>query len=512
MKKLLLITVFALSATYVNGQITFQKTFGGLGWDNGYSVQQTTDGGYIIAGSTSTNSSGVGNVYLIKTNSNGDTLWTKSYGGWDEDYGICVQQTTDGGFVITGGSESFGAGSRDVYLIKTAANGDTLWTKTYGGWNSDDGYSIRQTTDGGYVIVGLTSSFGGITNVYLIKTDANGNPLWSKAYGGNSNEEGNSVQQTNDGGFIIAGSTESFGVGNYDVYLIKTNSNGDTLWTKTYGGIYDDHGYSVQQTTDNGYIVVGVTESFGGGSQDIYLVKTNNLGDVIWTKTYGDTLVDWGDNVQQTTDGGYIIVGSCSYNVYLIKTNANGGTLWTKIFGGVSNLDYGYSVQQTTDGGYIIAGSTDSFGIGNIYLIKTDANGNGGCNQLDTTTITTSPATQQTSPSTIIINPTTIVSNTATIMRSGGVVTTLCTNVSISEISSNSESINVYPNPTSDNLTIETPQKATIEIINIQGQIIKTLQTTDNKTSVDVSALSGGVYIIKLITGEGSVVRKFIKQ
>jgi hypothetical protein len=193
-------------------------------------------------------------------------------------------------------------------------------------------------------------------------------------------DEGHSVQQTSDGGYIVAGYTGSFGAGYYDVYLIKTNASGDTLWTRTYGGMSYDYSYSVQQTSDGGYIVAGRTESFGNGLSDVYLIKTNVSGDTLWTRTYGGASWDYGYSVQQASDGGYIVAGwTLSFGntrqVYLIKTNASGDTLWTRTYGGAS-YDYGYSVQQSSDEGYIVAGWTESFGNGwQVYLIKTDSLG-----------------------------------------------------------------------------------------------------------------------------------------
>src|SRR3990172_2968841 len=275
----------------------------------------------------------IANCLLPIANSFSQTTFQKTFGGTSDDWGFSVQQTTDGGYIITGTITSFGAGYEDAYLIKTDANGNSLWTKTFGGITYDVGNSVRQTTDGGYIIAGTTYSFGvGNYDVYLIKTDANGNTLWTKTFGGTSSDEGYSAQQTTDGGFVIAGLTDSFGAGLYDVYLIKTNGSGDTLWTKTFGGIGIDYGLSAQQTTDGGYVIAGVTQSFGAGIDDVYLIKTDGNGDTLWTKIFGGTDIDEGYSVQQTTDGGFVITGytgsfgAGNADVYLIKTDANGNS------------------------------------------------------------------------------------------------------------------------------------------------------------------------------------------
>jgi len=209
------------------------------------------------------------------TNTSGDTLWTKTYGGIEADCGLSVQQTSDDGYIIAGWTRSFGEGEGDVYLIKTNTSGDTLWMKTYGGIEADCGLSVQQTSDGGYIVAGYTRSFGEEgTDVYLIKLGANGDTIWTKTYGGTNWDYGYSVQHTSDGGYIITGQTESFGAGWCDVYLIRLGANGDTLWTRTYGGIHYDAGSSVQQTSDGGYIVAGWTYSFGVGLGDVYLIKT----------------------------------------------------------------------------------------------------------------------------------------------------------------------------------------------------------------------------------------------
>ena len=190
------------------------------------------------------------------------------------DVGNSVHQTTDGGYIIVGTTYSFGVGEDAFWLIKTDEYGDTLWTKTYGGDSGEEGYSVQQTNDGGYIIVGYTDSFGaGEDDIWLIKTDTNGAVLWERTYGGSNDEEGFEVRQTSDGGYVITGYTSSFGEGDYDVWIIKINENGGTLWTKTLGGVESDVGNSVQQTTDGGYVVTGYTNSFGAGDSDVWLIK-----------------------------------------------------------------------------------------------------------------------------------------------------------------------------------------------------------------------------------------------
>ncbi|MCX6641594.1 MAG: T9SS type A sorting domain-containing protein [bacterium] len=324
------LTTIANTALFAQPPDTlWTRTFGGGGDDSGWSVQQTSDSGYIIAGQTTSYGAGNQDVYLIKTNANGNLVWQHTFGGSDSDGGHSVRQTTDGGYVIVGLTVSYGAGGINVYLIKTNAVGDTVWTHTFGGNGDDDSYSVQQTSDGGYVIAGLTGSYGaGGYNVYLIKTDDVGNLAWQRTFGGNDNDYGFSVQQTTDGGYVIAGLTTSYGAGNQDVYLIKTNGVGNLVWQRTFGGNDNDYGYSVQQTTDGGYVIAGETTSYGAGENDVYLIKTDTAGNMVWQRTIGDNGHDCSFSVQQTTDGGYIIAGWKNYNdVYLIKTNAGGGML-----------------------------------------------------------------------------------------------------------------------------------------------------------------------------------------
>ncbi|MCK4585347.1 T9SS type A sorting domain-containing protein [candidate division WOR-3 bacterium] len=354
------------------------KTYGGPFPDYAGEVELTSDGGYIIAGLASLGA-GMGDCYIVKTDSLGDTLWTKTYGDTNYDWCYSIQQCEDLGYIISGATWSFSADSQDLYLIKTDAIGDTIWTRIYGGIGEEFGASVRQTIDGGYIVVGKTTSYGaGMEDVWLLKTDEFGNIEWTQTYGGAGPDIGVSVQQTTDSGYVIAGYTASVdSFDSFNVYLLKTDENGDTLWTRTIGADRHDIGTTVQQTADGGFILAGYTYSYGSGLTDIYLIKLDSSGDTIWTKTYGGSEEDHAYSVQETSNGEFIIAGvTSSYgvggaDVFIVRTDEDGIIKWTKTIGGTS-ADMGYSVRETTDGGFVIAGWTRTFGLGmeDYYLIR----------------------------------------------------------------------------------------------------------------------------------------------
>jgi uncharacterized delta-60 repeat protein len=390
------------------------QTIGGIGVDVGHFMIQTTDGGYLMAGKTTSFGAGSNDAYIIKLTSDGslDTTFgsggTRTVGGAGNDYVYSMIQTTDGGFALVGGTYSgYGAGYNDAYIIKLTSTGALSWTRTIGGTKDDHAHSIIQTTDGGYIITGYTNSFGaGERDFYIIKLTSDGSldttfgSGGTRTVGGAGSDLPYFMTQTTDGSYIITGWTTSFGAGSNDAYIIKLTSDGslDTTFgsggTRTVGGAGNDYVYSSIQTTDDGYVIVGKTNSFGAGSDDAYIIKLTSDGSLDTsfgsngTRTIGGTGNDYARSVIQASDGGYIIAGwtnsygAGNYDMYIVKLTATGaldtsfGSNGTRTVGGTGN-DYAFNIIQTTDGGYVVGGYTQSYGAGDsdFYIIKLTANG-----------------------------------------------------------------------------------------------------------------------------------------
>jgi len=358
--------------------LMWSQTFGGSNNDAAESIQRTMDGGYILVGYTESYGAGNNDAWLIKTDTEGTEQWGQTFGGSNDDVTKSVQQTTDGGYILAGWTKSYGAGNDDAWLIKTDAEGTEQWSQTFGGFDDDWVEFVQQTTDGGYILAGKTKSYGaGNGDAWLIKTNAMGTEQWSRTFGSYKNDWVFSVQQTTDGGYILTGFTYSYGIGGMDAWLIKTDAMGIEQWSQAFGGSDNDMTKSVQQTTDGGYILAGFTWSYGAGNRDVWLIKTSAEGTEQWSQTFGGPDWDMARFVQQTMDGGYILAGyTDSYgagmeSAWLIKTDAEGTEQWNQTFGG-SKTDGLASVQQTMDGGYILAGKTDSYGANDrdAWLIK----------------------------------------------------------------------------------------------------------------------------------------------
>lgn len=312
-----------------------------------------------------------------------DLSWFKSYGWIYLDEGVSLQETPDGGFLIAGYSYKSATGGSDVYLVKVNEAGQLEWEKFYGGASDDWANCIQKTSDGGYIIAGGTGSFDvEESDVYLLKIDSDGELIWQRTFGGPASEQASYISQTADGKFIVVGWTTSFGAGGEDIYLVKTDELGNPEWSKTFGDTYNDKAYAVHQTPDGGFVLAGGTNYFGNSAADAYLVKTNGSGDTLWTLAVGGISADAASSVIEASDSGYIFVGwtmsqgAGQHDLYIGKVNLAGELVWDKTYGG-ELTDVGRSIYQTFDGGYIIAGYSSSFGFSNqdVYVIRTDFKG-----------------------------------------------------------------------------------------------------------------------------------------
>lgn len=384
------------------------NTYGGSGYDWAYSIEQTTDGGYIFCGPGTLGAGGY-DYWVVKLDASGTVTWQKTYGGSSDDIPNAMQQTADGGYIVAGRTQSFGAGGFDFWVVKLTSSGTVTWQKTYGGKGDDLAYSVRQTPDGGYIVAGAMSSTGSSgLDYWVLKLDSSGTILWQQTYGGSSTDMAYASHPTEDGGLVVAGGAMSFGAGGYDFWILKLNAAGNVVWQRAFGGTLDDIAFSIDETSDGGYLMAGFTVSFGAGSNDFWILKLDSGGLIEWQKTYGGTALDWAFAARQTPEGGYIAAGRTDSfggggaDVWVLKLDSSGNPAWQKTFGGGS-LDYAYSVWRAQDGSFIVGGVTGSFGAGSYdaAVLKLDSSCllGGTCPAMSNTSVvpaTPSPTVQNT--------------------------------------------------------------------------------------------------------------------
>jgi hypothetical protein len=364
------------------GPAAFRHLIGGPGTEVGNTVRELPGGGYIVVGYTSSFGAGEEDVYLVRTDAAGDTLWTRTIGGPGNDFGWDIRRTRDGGYIVVGFTNSFGAGGDDVYVIRTDAEGAALWTRTYGGTGDELAWAFHETSDGEYVIAAQTTSYGaGERDLYLIRIDAGGGVVWTHTAGGPGIDRVFGTEPTSDGGSVFAGITSNEAAGPLDATLVRVDSAGDVVWARNYGGEGSDVGHSVALAPDGGFLLVGYTDSFGAGNNDIYLVRTDGAGAVLWTKTIGDAGDDRAMMGAPMTGGGYAIAGYASggaeyWSAKVTAVSEDGEVLWSESFGS-PGTDRGVMLQETADGAFIFTGGIwrESDEAPDLFLAKIPAGG-----------------------------------------------------------------------------------------------------------------------------------------
>ena len=392
-------------------EVDFITTLGGSKNESAQAVVNTTDGGYAILGHSQSMDGDVTNksnesydYWVLKFDTTNQLQWQKTYGGSDDDRGTDIIQTTDGGYAVIGKSKSGdldvseNAGYDDFWMIKLDGNGSILWEYSFGYAGSDVPYSVIQTNDNGYLVSGVldvTASNGQGDRVsssqrrhaggdyWVIKLNANGIKEWSNYYGGSFTDTAYDAIQTEDNGYIIVGSSDSNDVdvannkGSYDFWVIKISNTGDLVWEKSFGGSEIDEARAISNTADGNYLVVGDTRSANidvsqnRGAADLWMIKINSEGSLIWEKTLGGTSFDVGRSVSKTQDNGFLIAGSSrssdgdlssnkgQNDALILKINSSGDLEWQKTIGG-SEVDFFYGAVELTDGSVLAIGDTNS--------------------------------------------------------------------------------------------------------------------------------------------------------
>jgi hypothetical protein len=416
-----------------NPAMEWQSSFGGSGQEDASAIRQTSDGGYIVAGESSSNdfdvseNNGMHDFWLLKIDSVGALVWQNSFGGSNMERAHDLEQTSDGGYIVVGeaasndGDLTHNNGERDFWVVKVNASGDLIWQKSYGGSAGDIARTVLQTSDGGYIVAGETASSDGDIGInngamdfWILRLDSLGEMVWEKSFGGSGWDSAESICATSDGAFLVVGGSESsdgdltLNQGDKDYWAVKIDTNGNLLWQKSLGGSDWDLAYSVQQTLDGGYILAGESRSSDGdvdqshkmesgpspfyrahGNRDYWIVKLDSAGTIGWQWLFGGSDWDAGRSVHETLDEGYIVAGfsnstdvdvtgnNGNWDFWLVRLNYSGDIMWQTSLGGSAH-DLAQSVRQTNDGGYVVAGSawsndddlTQNYGASDIWIVK----------------------------------------------------------------------------------------------------------------------------------------------
>lgn len=523
MRDKILIAIMTFFSLTVAAQQHFTETYSLNNRSIGYSIIKV-DNGYVIAGSSYIDNLKKKDIIVLKVANDGSVRWFKTIGGYNDEEAYEIKETSDKGFVLTGYSKSYavtGTDSFNVYLAKLDSSGSVQWSKCYGGNSTDIGYSVYQTHDAGFIITGYTKSFSSsMENVYVFKTNASGNLLWSKSIGSSGTDIGRSVIETSDHNFIIAGYTDGFNSQGNVVYVLKLDSVGNLRWSKKYDFSYSNtklhFGFSVIESIDHKYIIaggVGLNSFIGDGGA--LLLKTDTAGNKLWAHRYPlNSGYNKAYSVKQTPDGGYIMAGFMAVSTpALIKVNSNGIEEWNWLYAipGSGN-GFGYSATYTDSGGFIMTGYFKVASDTVIALVKTDSSGLGCQNSNsyystgDNPSCSVGVVSSTIIPGGISIDINSISENSVTYS-----VNQVCIVYNVDEIATQNDII-IYPNPAHDVIEIVLYKKSVVRIFNITGQLLKQINIDQKNASIDISGLSSGIYFLKVETSEGVSVKKIMKE
>lgn len=527
------LTLFLLLvAASLQAQVTFQRTFGSAQLDQGFYVARAA-GGFVLAGTTDLNSAGGTDACIMKTDFSGNLQWMKTAGGAGNELAIFTGVLPNGDIVSCGETFSVGMGGGDAFMCRMDSSGNVIWLQTWGDTLYDIAYSYAPTSDGGFIVCGLTQEAAPADfDAFLIRTDASGDTLWTRQYGGPGIDHAVSVIQTADGGFAFSGKCMSFGAGSSDIYLVRTDAAGDTLWTRVIGGTGWDEGMCLREMPNGDLAICGGTNSYGEGDYDHLLLRTDASGVVLWMHTYGGPKIEAAYGMSLTADGGFVftgytetfgeghapanqpgehVLGTDSANVMTIRTNGNGDTTWCMSYGGPKKEE-SFMVLPYSDGGFVIAGYSSSFGndSDNVMIIRTDSLGRSGCFEepIQPQVGTYTPQQQR----------------TASVVRSGFVsgsynVTAVteqpgtllhCISTGIIEPGT-APAFTVYPNPSGGQLTVscKTNGNHEVELYNSTGQRLHSESFIGNSKTLSLENYPAGIYLLRL---DRSAVITLVRQ
>jgi len=498
-------------------QLIFQKSYGDTLSEEAHDLKRTFDGGYILAGLTTPATFSDPDAYLVKTDSTGNLEWKKSIGGTEDDKALSIVQNSDSGYTILGFTVQILRVNSDFYILKTDKNGNVTHSLFLGAdYEYEYPSQIIQTKNEELVMVGTTEAgLGGNTDFYFTKFTKDFVNQLSNAYGDSAIESIAGVIQCQDNNFVFTGNSSWGGI--ISTAVVKLDTSGNIIWAKLFNGTINWFmSIGITETSDNGFVIAGRTNSFGTGDHDIYLLKIDSIGSVVWCKIYGGSGDDYPKGFAQTNSGNFILAGVTSSfgsgGGYVFETDSEGNVLWSKLISSVSSLN---SVICNPDGSIAIAGSTNSFGAGSfdMLLIQADSTGNFFCNQTAVNTIT-ERVPVNTFNTNLIISSGGEFGSAATIIDSKGVETLICIGTGINELSGNTSRLDVFPNPATQNISFELPtdESFEIKIFNLTGEVMFEQSKSNGKIIIDFRPFADGVYFITA-TGRNSILNsKLIKQ